>query len=76
MENKDRMKEESFKRLAEKRVNTAIVSLRKISNLSNRNNYSYTQDQINKITRALKAEVSSIQAAFSGKNRSDEFRLD
>lgn len=58
----------NFVRLAEKRVNNAIKSLRLIGNLSNRNNYTYTNADVEKIFRTLERELKDARARFeSGK---------
>lgn len=55
---------EKFIELAEKRVSRALKDIRLIGNLSNRSNYSYTQDDVRKITKALKDEVDALKARF------------
>lgn len=59
-----------FVELAEKRMNRAIKDLRLIGNLSNKNNYSYTDMQANKMLVALEQELKALKARFSTK-RSD-----
>lgn len=59
------LKREKFVELAEKRVNRAIKDLRLIGNLSNKNNYSYTDSDIQKITSVLEQEVKTVKAKFS-----------
>jgi hypothetical protein len=59
---------EDFVRLAEKRVNNAIKTLRLIGNLSNKSNYSYTDEDVNKIFRSLERELKNARLRFeSGK---------
>lgn len=62
---------ERFVDLAEKRVNRAIKDLQLIGNLSNRSNYSYTDDEADKIIRALEAQVKELKVLFRRKS-SDE----
>ncbi len=57
-------KESKFKELAEKRVNKAISLIRLVGNLSNINNYDYTQEQANKICSSLDNEVRNMKAKF------------
>ena len=70
-------KAERFQRLAEKRVSRAIRDLRLIANLSNKNNYEYTTDQVEKIVSALRRELRGLHRRFQdGTNPSKvEFRL-
>ena len=56
---------EKFVNLAENRVNKAIKQLRLIGNLSNKSNYSYTENDVNKIVSALNAEVRELKSKFS-----------
>lgn len=57
-------KREKFVELAEARVSRALQAIRVVGNLSNRNNYEYTEDDIRKIVKALTAEVDAMQARF------------
>lgn len=58
---------ERFKRLAKARTNKALKAISLIKNLSNRNLYHYTGDQLEVIIGALVDEVESLQAAFEPK---------
>lgn len=68
---------EKFKRLAEKRVNNAIKNIRLIGNLSNRSNYSYTDQEVDKIFRALDKELKHAKSRFKDDSDQDDtpFRL-
>jgi len=74
-ENKRR---ERFVSLAEKRVTKAIKDLRLIGNLSNRTNYSYTDQDVKKIVRALEDEIKSLKRRFNSDRESQEviFKLE
>lgn len=50
--------------LANKRVNKAIKDIKLISNLSNRQNYQYSEEQARKIIRALQHEVDMVKQSF------------
>lgn len=69
---------EKFVRLATARVNKAIRSIQIIGNLSNKSNYSYETSDVEKIFRALNAEVKACRQRFeSSSSQSDnQFRLD
>ena len=58
-------KREKFVELAEKRVTRAMKDLRLIGNLSNKNNYAYTDSDIQKITSVLEQEIKNLKARFS-----------
>jgi len=66
---KDRNK---FVDLAEKRVARAIKDLRLIGNLSNKSNYSYSDEDVRKIIKALEAEIRKLKLRFERHGASDE----
>ena len=55
-----------FERLAEKRVNEVLKKLRLVGNLSNKNNYEYTDRHIKKILDVLESEVKVLKLKFRG----------
>jgi len=57
-------KNEKFQRLAEKRVNETIKKIELIGNLSNKRNYQYTEDDINKVLKALKNALKDLEQKF------------
>lgn len=61
-----------FVELAEKRVTRAIKDIRLIGNLSNRSNYSYTEEDVKKIYRTLKAELDTLKNRFDAKGEPDQ----
>jgi uncharacterized protein YeeX (DUF496 family) len=67
-------KREKFVRLAENRVNRTLNELKLIANLSNKCNYDYSQEDVDKIIKSLKKEVSDLEQKFASKNR-DNFKL-
>ncbi len=72
-----RDKAAKFIELANKRVNKAIKDIQLVGNLSNKQNYDYSEEQARKIVRALQQEVDHIKQGFlsaeeSGRN---EFKL-
>ncbi|MBQ6495112.1 MAG: hypothetical protein IJI49_03830 [Bacilli bacterium] len=67
-------KREKFIRLAESRVNYTIKEINLIGNLSNKSNYDYTKEDVDKIIRILKKSVSDLELKFKSRNRS-EFKL-
>ena len=75
MREKDR---EKFKRLAEKRVNTAIKTMRLIGNLCNKSNYFYTDKDIEKIFSVLNKELKASRSRFDSENVGNKgtFKLD
>ena len=61
-----------FRQLAEKRVTKAIKAIRLIGNLSNKSNYSYTDDEAKKIISALQDEILTIKKRFNDSGNSNE----
>lgn len=57
-------KRDKFIKLAENRVLRAIKDIRLIGNLSNKNNYSYTEKDISKIISVLEQEVKLLKTRF------------
>ena len=68
---------DKFVELAEKRVSRVVKDIRLIGNLSNRTNYSYSDDDVKKIINTLKTEISKLQKRFetSVAEKDDTFRL-
>jgi ABC-type Fe3+-hydroxamate transport system substrate-binding protein len=56
-----------FVELAEKRVTRALNDIRLIGNLSNRSNYTYTDDDARKIYKALRDAVEEVRNRFERK---------
>ena len=56
-------KHDRFKRLASKRVQTALKKIELIGNLASPG-YEYSEEDVEKITSALQATVDQVKAAF------------
>ena len=63
-----------FRRLAIYRTNAVLEKLRLLGNLSNKSNYEYTDEEINKIFSAIDAQLKSAKLRFTNKSKS-EFKL-
>ena len=55
---------DSFVNLANKRVPKALKALDLVGNLSNKSNYTYTDEQVAAIKKALKAKVNEVCRKF------------
>ena len=55
---------EKFVRLAEQRVNKCIKMLDLIGNLSNRTNYSYSEEDVVKIIKSLQNKIKQVESRF------------
>lgn len=69
------MKNEKFKILAERRVNSTIKNIQLIGNLANTSNYEYSEEDVKKIFKILKEEISICEAKFKSKNKNKGFKL-
>ena len=61
----ERDKRAKFLELATKRVNRTLKDLTLISNLANRRNYQYTEDEAKKIIKVLQSELDSVKLNFN-----------
>lgn len=70
-------KREKFRRLAEKRTQTALNEIRKIGNLSNRRAYDFDEGDVKKIVKALREATNDIEKKFGSisKEEEKEFKL-
>ena len=68
---------EKFVELAEKRVSKALKDIKLIGNLSNKSNYSYTDQDVKKIYGALKKALDDMKVRFesNGANEEEIFKL-
>lgn len=69
-------REQRFKRVAERRVNTLLDSIRLLGQLSNRRNYDYTNAQVAKIFKAVDDELKVARSKFQeGSEKPKRFTL-
>lgn len=64
------MKEEKeirFKKVAGSRINRILSDLRLLSNCANKNNYSYTEKDVDKMFKAIDEGVKNLKNAFYNK---------
>ncbi|MQG46909.1 MAG: hypothetical protein FI685_02305 [SAR202 cluster bacterium] len=60
-------KNQAFKSQAEKRTNSVIDRIRILTQCSNRNSFSYTDDDIEKIFEAIERELKISKSRFASK---------
>ncbi len=69
-------KRSDFRRLAENRTRHTLDMIRKLENLSNRGNYDYTDDEVQKIFGTLKSALEVAEGKFRRTStRTPNFRL-
>ena len=61
---KNNSKKEKFKRLANKRVNKSLISLKLVSNLANKKNYSFSEREVKQIMNKLNVEIQNLNKQF------------
>lgn len=68
-------KKERFVRIAERRTNNILEQLRLLGNCSNKNNYSYTEEDVKKIFSVIEAELKEVKMKFNSKANKEKFKL-
>ena len=68
-------KQIKFRELAQKRVNNTIKAIQLIGNLSNTRAYSYTEEEVKKIFKTLKEEISLAEVKFKSKGKNNNFKF-
>lgn len=71
-------KRKKFLELANSRVNKTLSGIKLIGNLSRKNNYEYSEEDVKTIFNALEKELKAAKALFNkgnGIEEKDEFRL-
>lgn len=58
-------KHDKFKRLAEKRTNDIINKLRLVGNLSNRQQYDYSDEEVSELFEAIRDALKRSESTFN-----------
>ena len=66
--------EQRFKRIAEVRTNAVLDRLRILGNLSNKQMYSYSEEDVEKIFWAINKKVKEIRLKFNS-GKKERFKL-
>lgn len=64
-------KHEKFKRIATKRVNEILSKIDTLGNCSNKSNYSYEEEDIQKIFKAIEQKLKETKSLFKTKKEKD-----
>lgn len=72
-----KVKKERFKRVASKRVDKLLQGIRSLSKCSNINNYEYSEDDVQKMIKAIKEELKTMETLYKKnlKNNIDSFNF-
>ena len=73
--NNNETPEERFKRIATLRTNAVLDKLRILGNLSNRQIYSYSEEDINKIFSAINKQLKEVRTKFGSQKEEKRFKL-
>jgi hypothetical protein len=69
-------KEDRFRKVASRRVKEILDKMRLLKNCANKNNYSYSDEQANKIISAIEAEWRKVKSEFNNsKSKNEDFSL-
>ena len=68
-------KRQKFIRLTESRMTNALKQIQLLSNLSNSRAYEYTQEDIDKMVKALKQAIVDLEYSFKRENKNNKFKL-
>lgn len=68
-------KREKFRQLAESRTNNALVTIKRVGNLSNRQLYEFEETEVRKIIKALKDAVGEVEDRFASPKGKAEARF-
>lgn len=68
-------KHDKFKRLAVNRTNNALKNIDLLKNLSNKQSYDYTKEEIEKIIRVLRSAINELEKTFNSLERNSKFEL-
>jgi len=72
--NNNETAQERFKRIATLRTNAVLDKLRILGNLSNRQMYSYSEEDINRIFSAINKQIKEVRAKFNSQKQ-EKFKL-
>ena len=72
-ENIDESKEEKFKRLSKDRVNKVVKSIETLENLANKNQYTYSDEQVEKMFKFIEDALVRAKESFVNKKSGQKF---
>lgn len=70
----DETPEDKFKRVSKPRIDKTVNCIRTIANLSNRNIYSYTEDEVDKMFDHLQRALDKAKKSFKQEKFMEEFK--
>ena len=74
--NNEKLKRERFVKIAENRTNKIIDMIKLLGNCSNKNNYTYDENDVRQIFNAIDNELKITKSRFQeAQNNKKEFKL-
>ena len=74
--NNEQLKRDRFVKIAENRTNKIIYMIKLLGNCSNKNNYSYNEDDVKQIFSAIDQELKIAKTKFQeAQSNKKEFKL-
>lgn len=74
--NNEQLKRDRFVKIAENRTNKIIDMIKLLGNCSNKNNYSYTEEDVKQIFSAIDQELKITKTKFQeAQSNKKEFKL-
>lgn len=64
-----------FKKVASRRTESVLKSLRSLSMCANTRSYAYTEEQVRKIFKAIDSELAACRKSFDSLNGRKKFQL-
>lgn len=71
--NTEESKEEKFKRLSKDRVNKVVKAIETLEHLSNKNQYEYSEKQVEKMFNYIEDSLAQAKASFANKKSGQKF---
>ncbi|ODS30231.1 MAG: hypothetical protein SCARUB_04662 [Candidatus Scalindua rubra] len=75
MKNDNKERDERFKRVASRRTESVLRSLRSLAKCANTRSYAYTDTQVRKILKAIDFELAACKKAFESMSGRKKFKL-
>jgi len=71
------LKKDRFTRVASRRVDNILNGIRSLSKCSNKNNYEYNEEDLNKMVKAIKEELKIMETLYKKNliNNTDSFNF-
>lgn len=63
------VRRERFINVAAKRVQKVLDSMESLSKCANKNNYEYTEDDVNKLLKAVKDQMKLLEQSFNERSK-------